>query len=169
MSVIEEAPHDRHPVQTYVLEHDNAVINEAIRRELGARGQVYYLHNDVASIERRRAHPGADSGARVGFGHGKMAEHELSRSGGSSWSTKSMCWYAPPSSKPVWTCRTPTRSSSRTRTAWASLQRTSPRARGPRSRTARLCLFDVHAEQGASGDLPERLSAIREFTEFVRV
>ena len=79
MSVIEEAPHDRHPVQTYVLEHDNAVINEAIRRELRRGGQVYYLHNDVASIERTAARIQAQiPEARVGFGHGKMAEHELS-------------------------------------------------------------------------------------------
>lgn len=79
MSVIEEAPHDRHPVQTYVLEHDNAVVNEAIRRELRRGGQVYYLHNDVATIERTAARIQAQvPEARVGFGHGKMAEHELS-------------------------------------------------------------------------------------------
>ena len=50
MSVIEEAPHDRHPVQTYVLEHDPQILNEAIRRELRRGGQVFYLHNDVGSI-----------------------------------------------------------------------------------------------------------------------
>ena len=44
MSVIEEAPHDRHPVQTYVLEYDAGVIGDAIRRELRRGGQVYYLH-----------------------------------------------------------------------------------------------------------------------------
>ncbi len=79
MSVIDEAPHDRHPVQTYVLEHDTGLINEAIRRELRRGGQVYYLHNDVASIERTAAKIQADiPEARVGFGHGKMSEHELS-------------------------------------------------------------------------------------------
>ena len=45
MSVIEEAPQDRHPVQTYVLEYDTGVIGDAIRRELRRGGQVYYLHN----------------------------------------------------------------------------------------------------------------------------
>ena len=79
MSVIEEAPRDRHPVQTYVLEHDAAVLAEAIRRELRRGGQVYYLHNDVATIERvteriREKVPEA----KVGFGHGKMGEQELS-------------------------------------------------------------------------------------------
>jgi transcription-repair coupling factor (superfamily II helicase) len=79
MSVIEEAPHDRHPVQTYVLEHDNGLIAEAIRRELRRGGQVYYLHNDVATIERTAARIQADvPEARVGFGHGKMSEQELS-------------------------------------------------------------------------------------------
>lgn len=79
MSVIEEAPHDRHPVQTYVLEHDNAVLYEAIRRELRRGGQVYYLHNDVATIERTAARIQANiPESRVGFGHGKMAENELS-------------------------------------------------------------------------------------------
>lgn len=79
MSVIEEAPRDRHPVQTYVLEYDGAVINEAIRRELRRGGQVYYLHNDVGSIERTAARiQAAVPEAKVGFGHGKMAEQELS-------------------------------------------------------------------------------------------
>lgn len=50
MSVIEEAPTNRQPVQTYVLEHDDAVINEAIRRELRRGGQVFYLHNNVETI-----------------------------------------------------------------------------------------------------------------------
>ncbi len=52
MSSLEEAPQDRRPVQTYVLEYDQAVINDAVRRELRRGGQVYYLHNKVESIER---------------------------------------------------------------------------------------------------------------------
>nr|WP_319489462.1 transcription-repair coupling factor [uncultured Caproiciproducens sp.] len=79
MSLIEEAPHDRHPVQTYVLEHDSGLIAEAIRRELRRGGQVYYLHNDVASIERTASRLQAQvPEARIGFGHGKMSEQELS-------------------------------------------------------------------------------------------
>ena len=50
MSVIEEAPSDRHPVQTYVLEHDQGVIGDAIKRELRRGGQVFYLHNRVETI-----------------------------------------------------------------------------------------------------------------------
>ena len=47
MSTIEEAPMDRHPVQTYVVEHDWGILTEAIRRELRRGGQVFYLHNRV--------------------------------------------------------------------------------------------------------------------------
>ena len=79
MSVIEEAPHDRHPVQTYVLEYDAGVIGDAIRRELRRGGQVYYLHNDVASMQSTAARiQAAVPEARIGVGHGKMNEEELS-------------------------------------------------------------------------------------------
>ena len=79
MSVLEEAPQDRHPVQTYVLEHDPVVLYDAIRRELRRGGQVYWLHNKVESIERVAASIQAHiPEANVGFGHGKMAEGELS-------------------------------------------------------------------------------------------
>ena len=79
MSVIEEAPQDRRPVQTYVLEHDNGIVTDAIRRELRRGGQVYYLHNRVESIERCAA--GIQMRipeARVTFAHGKMSEDEMS-------------------------------------------------------------------------------------------
>ncbi|MCI2160460.1 MAG: transcription-repair coupling factor [Oscillospiraceae bacterium] len=79
MSVIEEAPHDRHPVQTYVLEYDAGVLGEAVRRELRRGGQVYWLHNDVASITRVAASlKQRIPEARIGIGHGKMSEQELS-------------------------------------------------------------------------------------------
>ena len=78
MSVLTMPPSDRHPVQTYVLEYNDAVIKNAIERELSRGGQVYYLHNRVESIygvaERiRRLVPDA----RVGVAHGKMNESEL--------------------------------------------------------------------------------------------
>ena len=79
MSVIEEAPQDRHPVQTYVLEHDNAVINEAIRRELRRGGQVFYLYNNVEGITAKAVRlQEAIPEAQIGVGHGKMSEQELS-------------------------------------------------------------------------------------------
>ena len=79
MSVLEEAPHDRHPVQTYVIEHDEGILADAVRRELRRGGQVYWLHNDVASITRVGARLQARiPEARIGIGHGKMSEQELS-------------------------------------------------------------------------------------------
>jgi len=79
MSVIEEAPQDRRPVQTYVLEHDNGVIADAIRRELRRDGQVYYLHNRVDNIELVAAalHNRIPE-ARITVAHGKMNEEQLS-------------------------------------------------------------------------------------------
>ena len=79
MSVIEEAPQDRSPVQTYVLEHDWGVLCEAMEKELRRGGQVYYLHNKVETIERTAAKireflPDAN----IGIAHGKMSEDELS-------------------------------------------------------------------------------------------
>ena len=79
MSSIEEAPQDRHPVQTYVLEYDDAVINEAIRRELRRGGQVFYLYNSVEDIEEKAQNIAERiPEARVAFGHGKMNEGQLS-------------------------------------------------------------------------------------------
>ncbi len=79
MSVIEEAPMDRYPVQTYVMEYDKGVIGEAIRRELRRGGQVFFLHNDVGTIEQRAYQLSQQiPEARVGIGHGKMSENELS-------------------------------------------------------------------------------------------
>lgn len=79
MSTIEEAPGDRHPVQTYVIEHDDGVIAEAIRRELRRGGQVFYLHNRVDSIDScayRLQNVLPD--ARIVTAHGKMGEEQLS-------------------------------------------------------------------------------------------
>ena len=79
MSVIEEAPRDRHPVQTYVLEHDSAVINEAIRRELRRGGQVFYLYNRTDTIEAKAAAiREAVPDAKIAVAHGRMDEKELS-------------------------------------------------------------------------------------------
>ena len=78
MSTIEEPPMDRYPVQTFVLEHNEPVLDDAIRRELARGGQVYYLHNRVESISQCAArlaarHPGAE----VAVAHGKMNEEQL--------------------------------------------------------------------------------------------
>ena len=79
MSTLEEPPQDRLPVQTYVLEHDWGVLADAMKRELERGGQVYYLHNRVETIERTAARIQALlPEARIGVGHGKMTQDELS-------------------------------------------------------------------------------------------
>ncbi|MBO4733367.1 MAG: transcription-repair coupling factor, partial [Clostridia bacterium] len=79
MSSIDEAPADRYPVQTYVLEQDNGVILSAIERELRRGGQVYYLHNRVESIENCALRiKNLVPDARIGIAHGQMSEDELS-------------------------------------------------------------------------------------------
>ena len=79
MSAIEEPPHDRWPVQTYVAEYNELVIHDAIRRELARGGQVYYLHNYVESIEQTALRLQKDfPDARIGIAHGKMHMRELS-------------------------------------------------------------------------------------------
>ena len=78
MSSIDEAPGDRHPVQTYVLEYNIGVITDAINKEIRRGGQVYYLHNRVESIERCAASLKARlPDINIGIAHGQMSEDEL--------------------------------------------------------------------------------------------
>ncbi len=78
ISILDEAPEDRRPVQTYVLEHDDGIIYDAIRRELSRGGQVLYLYNKIESIDLvadRLSHDMPD--ARVAVAHGQMDKDEL--------------------------------------------------------------------------------------------
>ena len=78
MSVLDEAPADRQPVQTYVLEHNDRVIIEAVRRELARGGQVLYLYNRVETMEKPATRLAeAFPEAHVAFAHGKMPKEEL--------------------------------------------------------------------------------------------
>ena len=78
MSTLEEPPADRYPVQTFVMEHNNALLDDAIRREVERGGQVYYLHNRTETIDQvagalRRRIPGL----QVAVAHGQMGEEAL--------------------------------------------------------------------------------------------
>ncbi|MGN0707273.1 MAG: transcription-repair coupling factor [Faecalibacterium sp.] len=78
MSTIEEPPIERQPVETFVLEYNDLILAEAMKKELARGGQVYYLHNRVDNIEAAAAHVSQlVPGARVGIAHGKMTEDEL--------------------------------------------------------------------------------------------
>ena len=78
MSVLEEAPVDRMPIQTYVMEYNDEMVREAIQRELSRQGQVYYVYNKVKDIDEitdkvQKLVPEAN----VAFAHGQMKEREL--------------------------------------------------------------------------------------------
>ena len=78
MSTLEEPPADRYPVQTFVMEHNNAIIDDAIRREIERGGQVYYLHNRVETIDQvASAMVRRIPGLRVAVAHGQMGEEAL--------------------------------------------------------------------------------------------
>jgi transcription-repair coupling factor (superfamily II helicase) len=80
ISVLDEAPGDRLPVQTYVLEDDDLIVLEAIRRELRRGGQVFYLHNIVETIDDLAAKLGKElPEARITVAHGKMDKDTLER------------------------------------------------------------------------------------------
>ncbi|HWI49997.1 MAG TPA: transcription-repair coupling factor [Rummeliibacillus sp.] len=78
LSVIETPPANRFPVQTYVMEHNGALVREAIEREMSRGGQIFYLHNRVDDMARK-----VDEiqmlvpDARIGFAHGRLSESEL--------------------------------------------------------------------------------------------
>ncbi len=78
MSVIQTPPEERQPIKTYVTADDDALIAEAIGRELQRQGQVYFVHNRVRTIQKaaervRRLVPDA----RIAIGHGQMSEDQL--------------------------------------------------------------------------------------------
>ncbi len=80
MSVLEEAPLERVPIQTYVMEYSEEMVREAISRELSRGGQVYYVYNRVNTIvELTNKIAALVPQARVAFAHGQMKEHELEK------------------------------------------------------------------------------------------
>ena len=80
MSVLEEAPQDRLPIQTYVMEYDDEMVRAAIHRELARGGQVYYVYNRVNTIADVAAHiEKLVPEASVAFAHGQMSEKELEK------------------------------------------------------------------------------------------
>lgn len=80
MSVLEEAPNERQPIQTYVMEYNEEMVREAIVRELSRQGQVYYVYNRINNIaeitDRIQA---LVPEATVAYAHGQMKEHELEK------------------------------------------------------------------------------------------
>ncbi len=78
MSLLNTPPANRHPIQTYVMKRSDRVIKEAIERELGRKGQVFYLYNRVETIAQVASHlEQLLPGARIGFAHGRLSKTAL--------------------------------------------------------------------------------------------
>ncbi len=80
MSLLNEAPVNRRAIQTYVMEYNEELVKEAVKREIARGGQVYYVYNRIKNIEEiamelKKLVPAA----RIAYGHGQMGEHELER------------------------------------------------------------------------------------------
>jgi transcription-repair coupling factor (superfamily II helicase) len=80
MSVLEEPPTDRVPIQTFVTEHNDEMIREAINRELARNGQVYYVYNRVRNIDEVAAHiQELVPDAEIAYAHGQMEKRQLEK------------------------------------------------------------------------------------------
>ncbi|MFD1123810.1 transcription-repair coupling factor [Lentilactobacillus raoultii] len=78
LSVIETPPSNRYPIQTYVIEQNAGTIKEAIEREMARGGQVFYLHNRVADIEKTVEQLSElVPDARIAYIHGQMTENQM--------------------------------------------------------------------------------------------
>ncbi len=78
ISILDEAPGERHPVQTYVLEHDDGMIADALRREIARGGQVLYLYNKIEDIDFIASKLATQiPEARIAYAHGQMEREEL--------------------------------------------------------------------------------------------
>ncbi len=167
MSVLETPPEERMPVQTHVVEYSDALVRDAILRELSRGGQVYFLYNRVNSIEqfynRLRA---LVPEARIGVAHGQMKEHGLE--------DVMMDFYA--GSYDVLLCTTIIESGLDVPTAntlfvfdadrFGLSQLYQLRGRVGRSNRQAYAYFTVRPDKMLSETAEQRLSAIREFTEF---
>ena len=167
MSVLETPPEERIPVQTLVLEYSDAVIRDAVLREIGRGGQVYFLYNRVRSIEtfynRLRA---LVPEARIGVAHGQMKEHALE--------DVMMDFYA--GSYDVLLCTTIIENGLDVPSAntlivydadrFGLSQLYQLRGRVGRSNRQAYAYFTVRMDHILSETAQQRLEAIREFTEF---
>lgn len=167
MSLIEEAPQDRHPVQTYVIEHDWGFVSQAIQKELRRGGQVFYLHNRIDSIDScvAKLHELIPE-ARIVAAHGRVGEEMLS----SVWRQLVehevdilVCTTIIETGVDVPNCNTLIIEDA-DRMGLSQLYQL--RGRVGRSSRRAFAYFTFHKGKALSDIATKRLSAIREFTTF---
>lgn len=167
MSLLETPPEERLPVKTYVMEYDDGMIREAIRRELSRGGQVYFLYNRVRSIEQMHDRLQAlVPEARIGIAHGQMRENALE--------DVMLDFYA--GAYDVLLCTTIVESGLDVSDAntlivfdadhFGLSQLYQIRGRVGRSNRQAYAYFTIRGNRVLSETAERRLSAIREFTEF---
>ena len=167
MSLLETPPEERLPVKTYVMEYDDVLIREAIRRELARGGQVYFLYNRVRSIEQMQERLKLlVPEARIGVAHGQMREHALE--------DIMLDFYA--GAYDVLLCTTIVESGLDVPDAntlivfdadrFGLSQLYQIRGRVGRSSRQAYAYFTIRQNKMLSETADQRLSAIREFTEF---
>ena len=167
MSVLQTPPEERLPVQTRVIDYNDAIIRDAILRELSRGGQVYFLYNQVRTIHEFYARLRTlVPEARIGIAHGQMKEHGLE--------DVMMDFYA--GSYDVLLCTTIIESGLDVPTAntlivfdahmFGLSQLYQLRGRVGRSNRQAYAYFTVRADKNLSETAEQRLAAIREFTEF---
>jgi transcription-repair coupling factor (superfamily II helicase) len=167
MSILETPPEERMPVKTYVTPYDDAIVAEAIRRELSRGGQVYFLYNRVRSIEQMYARlKTLVPEARIGVAHGQMRENALE--------DVMLDFYA--GAFDVLLCTTIIESGLDVPEAntlivfdadrFGLSQLYQIRGRVGRSNRQAYAYFTVRRDKLLSETAEKRLSAIREFTEF---
>ena len=167
MSLLETPPEERLPVKTYVMEYDDGLIREAIRRELARGGQVYFLYNRVRSIEQMQERLKLlVPEARIGVAHGQMRENALE--------DIMLDFYA--GAYDVLLCTTIVESGLDVPDAntlivfdadrFGLSQLYQIRGRVGRSSRQAYAYFTIRQNKMLSETAEQRLSAIREFTEF---
>jgi transcription-repair coupling factor (superfamily II helicase) len=166
LSVIATAPQRRLAIKTFVRSESSGVIREAILRELKRGGQVYFLHNEVETIENRRDKLAElVPEARIGIAHGQMPERELERVMRDFVAQRHNVLLCSPSLRPALTCRAPTPSSWRvlTSSAWRSC--TSCAAAWGRSHHQAYAYLLVPDVEGLTKQAAQRLDAIQNMEE----
>ncbi|MDD3336272.1 MAG: transcription-repair coupling factor [Eubacteriales bacterium] len=167
MSLLETPPEERLPVKTYVMEYDDSILRDAIRRELQRNGQVYFLYNRVRSIEQMRERlQTLVPEARIGIAHGQMRENALE--------DVMLDFYA--GAYDVLLCTTIVESGLDVPDAntlivfdadhFGLSQLYQIRGRVGRSNRQAYAYFTVRANHALSETAEKRLNAIQEFTEF---